>query len=195
MVILILLYFSSLTCLAAVRAMRDTAPTSLCTLVIALRAIRGLFFSSSRRFKFYVYFEITLLPIFLILLGWGYQTERGTAAKALITYTIFGSMPLLTLLLISLSSGFFFFSQLLPSTSSPPLSSFATFSCTFAFLVKVPIAFLHMWLPKAHLEAPVVGSIFLAAILLKLGGYGLVRFSSYLDGSVGLVCLISRVSL
>lgn len=126
---------------------------------------------------FYIFFEISLIPLAALLAGWGYQVERVQAMFYLFMYTIVGSLPLLFIFLyFFLDSSLVWAKFLFQEKGGWGMSQtyMLSFVC-FRFFIKLPAFGLHLWLPKAHVEAPVRGSIILAALLLKISIYGVYR--------------------
>nr|UFQ24238.1 NADH dehydrogenase subunit 4 [Anopheles albitarsis] len=151
-------------------------------MILFLLMMLVLTFSSMSMFMFYLFFEASLIPTLFLILGWGYQPERLQAGVYLLFYTLLASLPLLV--------GIFYILDINNTLSFTLLLNFSFMdlnllylSLIFAFLVKMPMFLVHLWLPKAHVEAPVSGSMILAGILLKLGGYGLLRMFSLLQMS------------
>ena len=127
----------------------------------------------------YIIFEFASIPIFIIIIGWGYQPEKIKAAFIILIYTIISAVPLLFLLLIKTSISYrinLSYLLILNNVNNTFLGSLFRIIIFLSFLVKIPLYGLHFWLPIAHVEAPVYASIILARILLKLGGIGLLRF-------------------
>nr|YP_010745227.1 NADH dehydrogenase subunit 4 [Troglonectes acridorsalis]WET58757.1 NADH dehydrogenase subunit 4 [Troglonectes acridorsalis] len=155
------------------------------TLLALLQTLLIMAFGATEIIMFYIMFEATLIPTLIIITRWGNQTERLNAGTYFLFYTLAGSLPLLVaLLLLQQTTGTL---SMLVLQYSKPLTlntwshSIWWAGCLIAFLVKMPLYGVHLWLPKAHVEAPVAGSMVLAAVLLKLGGYGMMRMMVMLD--------------
>nr|YP_010957260.1 NADH dehydrogenase subunit 4 [Starksia nanodes]WMY90561.1 NADH dehydrogenase subunit 4 [Starksia nanodes] len=155
------------------------------SLLTSLQIFLILAFSATEIAMFYVMFETTLIPTLIIITRWGNQAERLNAGTYFLFYTLAGSLPLLVALLFLHTSTNTLSMLTLQLGPSLALNSCADklwwTACLLAFLVKMPLYGAHLWLPKAHVEAPVAGSMILAAVLLKLGGYGMMRVMIMLD--------------
>ena len=146
---------------------------------------------------FYLFFEGTLIPMFLIIGIWGHG-NRVYAAFKFFLYTFTGSvLMLLAIMAMYWTAGTTDITVLLKTAFNPKMQSWLWLGFFASFAVKLPMWPVHTWLPDAHVEAPTAGSVILAAILLKLGGYGFIRFSlpMFPDASVYFTPLVYTLSV
>ncbi|WP_341210914.1 NADH-quinone oxidoreductase subunit M [Sphingomonas paucimobilis] len=127
---------------------------------------------------FYVFFEVSLVGMYFMIAGWGYE-ERQRAALMFFLYTLLGSLPLLLAIIgLYLGSGTFDMRVWVEGTALGGLPAMlALIAMLVTFAVKIPAFPVHTWLPAAHVQAPTAGSVILAGVMLKFGTYGLVRFA------------------
>ncbi len=146
---------------------------------------------------FYIFFEAMLIPMFLIIGIWG-GPNRVYATIKFFIYTFFGSVfMLIALIYLYMKGGTFNIAEMAAIPLSLTEQIWLFFAFFLAFAVKIPMFPVHTWLPDAHVEAPTGGSVILAAIMLKIGGYGFLRFSLPItpDASSELGWLVITLSL
>jgi proton-translocating NADH-quinone oxidoreductase chain M len=148
------------------------------SLLLFLELLLLLTFSVLNIFLFYAFFECILIPIYLIIVFWGSREKKIRASYLLFFYTVCCSLPfLISILYIYISSGTFTFEYFFFGYKfSIEEQLFLWFAFFLSFSSKIPMFPFHIWLPEAHVEAPTVGSVLLAGILLKLGVYGFLRY-------------------
>lgn len=191
---ILMVFLSFFLCFVALLSTPEEASSKLYVICIGILClVLILCFSSSNLIMFYVFFEISLIPTLILILGWGYQPERLQAGSYIMLYTVGASLPLLIILLWHCS----FYSTIdVQSLNKVRRLTFnvLTIFVLGAFLCKLPIYGVHLWLPKAHVEAPLAGSMILAGILLKLGGFGLyeirICFNLFLGSVRTFICVL-----
>ncbi|MGK5680728.1 complex I subunit 4 family protein [Actinoplanes sp. URMC 104] len=154
----------------------NSSGRALVALLLVLEAgILGTFLALDL-ILFFLFFEVVLLPMYAVIAGWGGE-DRRRAARKFVLYTVFGSVLLLLgVITVAVNAGTGDLAELTGGgglSRSTQYAAFALFAVAFA--VKAPLWPLHTWLPDAHTQAPTVGSVILAGVLLKMGTYGLIR--------------------
>lgn len=195
-----LLLLTTFTTALVVIAAGESIKTRFSQYMASFLILEGLMngvFASQDAVLFYFFWEAMLIPMFLIIGGWG-GPRRVYAAVKFFLYTFLGSVFMLVALLYLYSKvGGFYIPDLhrLPMSATAQQWIFIAF--LLAFAVKIPMWPVHTWLPDAHVEAPTGGSVILAAIMLKMGGYGFLRFSLPIapDAGAAMAGLIIALSL
>ena len=178
LLVLLTTFLSPLAILSSFEAIKDRVKEYYIFMLILESGMLGVFISLDL-FLFYVFWEVTLVPMYFLVGIWG-GGRRVYAAIKFFLYTMAGSiLMLLAILWLGINGGSFSLPTLLQNNSwlagAPEMALFIAFAAAFA--IKVPLWPFHSWLPDAHVEAPTAGSVILAGVLLKMGTYGFLRFN------------------
>jgi len=201
--ILLTTFFTCISVIACWNDIQEKVKEFMICLLFLETGMIGVF-AALDLFLFYVFWEVMLIPMYLLIGIWGNPKRRIYAAVKFFIYTMVGSVLMLVAILVlyfhnGAATGNYTFDLLQLYKLQIPLGAqfwlFLAFGLAFA--IKVPMFPFHTWLPDAHTEAPTVGSVLLAAVLLKMGTYGFLRFSIPLfpHASYQLVPLVSILAL
>ncbi len=194
--ILLTTFITPICILATINSVKVRVKEFLIALLLMETLMLGVFCSLDL-FIFYLFFEAGLIPMFLIIGIWGGERRVYSAFKFFL-YTLFGSIfMLVSIIFIYFDAGTLDVSKLINLQINKDYQKFLWLGFFASFAVKTPMWPVHTWLPDAHVEAPTAGSVILAAILLKMAGYGFIRFSlgMFPDASIYFAPLIFALSI
>ena len=180
---------------ASWRAIEKRVPEYMAYFLLMEALIMGSF-AAQDLFLFYIFFEGGLIPMYFIIGIWG-GAERIKASYKFFLYTLFGSvLMLIAMLYMAGTAGTTSIPALMAYDFSKEAQTFLFLAFLASFAVKLPMWPVHTWLPDAHVQAPTAGSVILAGVLLKLGGYGFIRFSlpMFPEGSLQFIPLMFALS-
>lgn len=199
MLILLSVFLMPICIGASWRAIEKRVPEYMSAFLLMEALMLGVF-AAQDLLLFYIFFEGGLIPMYLIIGIWG-GAERIKASYKFFLYTLFGSVLMLIAMLVMINqAGTGYIPTLMAYDFAPSLQTWLWLAFFASFAVKMPMWPVHTWLPDAHVQAPTAGSVILAGVLLKMGGYGFVRFSlpMFPDASaqfVPLVFILSSVAI
>jgi NADH-quinone oxidoreductase subunit M len=202
--VLLTTFLTPISILCSWTSIHDRVKEFFIALLVIESAMIGVFLSLDL-FLFFVFWELTLIPMYFLIGVWGHG-QRIYAALKFILYTMFGSILMLVaiLWLYNLTGTFDYVDihRILANVKLADHTEYLLFGAFFlAFAIKVPLFPLHTWLPDAHTEAPTAGSVILAGVMLKLGTYGILRFclplfphaASHFSGLIAVLAIIGIV--
>ena len=199
MLILLSVFLMPICIGASWRAIEKRVPEYMSAFLLMEALMLGVF-AAQDLLLFYIFFEGGLIPMYLIIGIWG-GAERIKASYKFFLYTLFGSVLMLIAMLVMINqAGTGYIPALMAYDFAPSLQTWLWLAFFASFAVKMPMWPVHTWLPDAHVQAPTAGSVILAGVLLKMGGYGFVRFSlpMFPDASaqfVPLVFILSSIAI
>jgi len=199
---ILLTAFINLLCVIYTLYFEETELKRILLLIFITSLCLFHFFLAADIFLLYIYFESVLIPLFLIIGLYGSRERRIHAAYQFFFYTLIGSfLMVLSIIYIHDLIGSTLLSDIKHYAFSFDEEKYLWLAFAFALAVKVPLVPLHVWLPEAHVEAPTIGSVILAAVVLKMGGYGAIRVllecfplaSIYYQSAVFTVCTLGMI--
>ena len=196
MLIVLSVFLMPICILASWTSIEKRVPEYMAAFLLMEALMIGVF-SAQDMFLFYIFFEAGLIPMYLIIGIWG-GADRIKASYKFFLYTLFGSLLMLVAMLwMSREAGTTDIPSLMQYNFPVEAQTWLFLAFFASFAVKMPMWPVHTWLPDAHVQAPTAGSVILAGVLLKMGGYGFIRFSlpMFPEASAGLVWLVFGMSM
>ena len=197
LMLIVLTAFLMPICIAASWEAIDKRVPEFMACFLAMETLMIGVFCAQDLFLFYIFFEAGLIPMYLIIGIWGGK-DRIYAAYKFFLYTLLGSVLMLVAMLWMVNYAQTTSIPVLMATDFPPEAQTWLWLAFFAsFAVKMPMWPVHTWLPDAHVQAPTAGSVILAGVLLKMGGYGFIRFSlpMFPEASAQLIWIVFGLSM
>ena len=196
MLIVLSVFLMPICILASWTSIEKRVPEYMAAFLLMEALMIGVF-SAQDMFLFYIFFEAGLIPMYLIIGIWG-GADRIKASYKFFLYTLFGSLLMLVAMLwMSREAGTTDIPSLMQYNFPVEAQTWLFLAFFASFAVKMPMWPVHTWLPDAHVQAPTAGSVILAGVLLKMGGYGFIRFSlpMFPEASAELVWLVFGMSM